>query len=100
MLVMDLDLIDSNMLMITHVCTPVLLYTHPIMGVRGPAGPQKSFSWDICWPTIYGHMVLGDPWYFPMVIPLYKESIVIWLCIVSLHYKINLYDCVRETVRE
>ena len=75
---MELDLIDSEMLLFRYVCTPISHYIIPAggwghsskLGDRGDKGPLEEIFGMFCWPIVYAPMVLGDPWYFPMVIPI------------------------------
>ena len=61
---MELDLLDSEMLLFNCVCTLVLLYTHPRKDVQGKP-PQKNnlgcllanslWAHGIGWPKVYSH---------------------------------------------
>ena len=44
MLVMDPDLLDSKMLFLNYVCTPILLYTHLNNGVWGHITPPEVWG--------------------------------------------------------
>ena len=59
---MEHDLPDPEILF-SCVCTPGVMYTRPRRGVwrfRGEALERNVR--DVCWPIVYGPMVLGDPW--------------------------------------
>ena len=101
LLVVEPDLLDSEMLF-SRFCTLGLLYTcSPTLGFGGEA-PEK-FVLDACWPTVLRTHGIGLTVVFSHGISPIKRKhcnmvvygIVLYCSIVN-----NLCDCERETVRE